>query len=187
MALNTDFIIKMPLLQKLLILAGVVTLTVLAYMFLMDSKLTQEYKRKQLELSGLRSELAKLETVEKDKEKLDRQLKEKERRLEKAKEKLPTETEMEQLLLTISELGQKNGITFKKFTPAGERSGEGGLYTEVPISLNFSGSYLYVMNFFYKVTNLSRIVNFAGLGMSASKGKTIDVNCTAITYKFKEK
>ncbi len=186
MALNADYFIKMPIHQKLLILAALVALLFLGYYFLIDSKLTEEYKRKQGQLSSKRSELAKLETVERDKEKLDRQLKEKQRKLEKAKEKLPTETEMEKLFITISELGQKNGIKFSNFKPQTERA-HGNLYIEVPISLDFTGSYVYVMNFFYKATHLPRIVNFHGLGISSGKkGNEISVKCTAVTYKFKE-
>ncbi|HUT55087.1 MAG TPA: type 4a pilus biogenesis protein PilO [bacterium] len=186
MALNAEFLVKMPVSQKILVLAAAVAVLVLGYWFLIGSSLKSDLERMQAELSQAKSDLAKLETVQKDKEKLDRELKEKERKLEKAKEKLPTETEMERLLLTINELGQQNGIRFSNFKPLAERK-EGNLYIEVPIELKFTGGYLYVMNFFAKVAALPRIVNFNGVSITGGgKGKTseIDVSCTASTYKF---
>lgn len=187
MALNSDYIVKMPIGQKLLILAALITVIGLLYYFLIDSALTKEYKDLQGKLQTKRTDLAKLETVEKDKEKLDRELKEKERKLEKAKEKLPTETEMERLLINVSDIGQQNGIIFKTFKPQAERKQKDGLYIEVPIDLNFSGNFKYVMNFFYKVTTLPRIVNFTGVNLIGGKGSNITVTCKAVTFKFAEK
>jgi len=183
MALNAEFFVKMPIAQKILILAALIVLMILGYYFLWDADLTKDYEAKQSILSEKRAELAKLETVEKEKEKLDRELKEMERSLEKAKEKLPTETEMERLFLTISDLGKKNGVQFKVFQPKPEVN-RNNLYTEVPIELQFTGNYVYTMNFFYKVTHLPRIVNFTGVGITQGKGTEINVNCTAMTYKF---
>ena len=186
MALNTEFFVKMPIGQKLLIVAALVLTIGLLYYLLIDSKLTKEYNDKQSQLTEQRTELAKLETVEKDKEKLDRELKEKERKLEKAKEKLPTDTEMERLFLNISEIGQQNGISFKVFKPLAEKKQQ-DLYIEVPIDLSFSGSYRYAMNFFYKVTTLPRIVNFTGILITGGKGSEIAVSCKAVTFKFAAK
>jgi type IV pilus assembly protein PilO len=184
MALNSEYIVKMPIGQKLLILAALITVIGLLYYFLIDSELTKTYKGLQDKFQEKRTDLAKLETVERDKEKLDRELKEKERNLEKAKEKLPTDTEMERLLLNISEIGQQNGITFRTFKPQPEKKQKDGLYIEVPVDLNFSGNFKYVMNFFYKVTSLQRIVNFTGVSMVSSKGTDINVTSKAVTFKF---
>ncbi len=188
MALNTDGLVKMPLIQKLIILVVIIILMAGGYFFFVHSKLAKELETAQQELVKQKAELAKLETVEKDREKLDRELKEKERKLEKAKEKLPTETEMEKLLLDISDIGKQNGISFEQFTPEKESAKE-NLYIEVPISLKFNGQYLYSMNFFYKVATLPRIVNFTGISIKNS-GKSadnlVDISCTAKTYKFKE-
>lgn len=184
MALNSEFIVKMPIGQKLLVLIALILLIGLLYWLLIASKLKEDYEAKDKSLKVKRTELAQLQTVEKDKEKLQREMKEKERKLEKAKEKLPTETEMENLFLTISDLGKQNGIKFAMFKPKPEKK-EKALYVKVPIDLKFSGSYRYVMNFFYKVTNLPRIVNFSGIGIkSAKKTREITVNCIATTYKF---
>ena len=184
MALNTEFFVKMPLGQKLLILAVVVALIVLGYWFGIDTDLSEQLDSKRDELAAKKNDLAKLETVEKNRKKLERELQNKELELEKAKEKLPTETEMEKLFLTISELGQENGITFQTFQP-GTESTESNLYKVVPISLNFYGSYAYVLNFFYEVTHLPRIVRFEGIKISPKGlGNEISVSVTAKTFKF---
>jgi type IV pilus assembly protein PilO len=190
MALNAEFLVKMPVAQKLLVLAAIIIVLVLGYWLLIDNDLTKEYNSQKAELQRKKADLDKLKMVEKDKEKLDRELKEKERKLEKAKEKLPTETEMEKLLLTINDLGQQNGIRFQTFKPLKEENVQ-KLYIRVPIELKFSGNYLYVMNFFYKVTHLRRIVNFSGISMMSSGGKKkatseVKVSCTATTYRFVE-
>jgi type IV pilus assembly protein PilO len=187
MALNAEFLVKMPVSQKILVLAAVVAVLVLGYWVLIGSSLKSDLVRMQGELAQAKSDLAKLETVQKDKEKLDRELKEKERKLEKAKEKLPTETEMESLLMKINQLGQQNGIKFSNFKPMPERK-EGNLYIEVPIQLRFTGGYLGIMNFFANVAGYERIVNFNGVAITGGKGggrgSEVEVTCTASTYKF---
>jgi len=184
MAMNTEFFVKMPIGQKMLILGVVVALLFLGYWFGIDNDLSKELDSKRDELAAKKNDLAKLETVEKNRKKLERELQNKELELEKAKEKLPTETEMEKLFLTISELGQKNGITFKTFQP-GKESTQSNLYKVVPISMNFTGSYPYVLNFFYEVTHLPRIVRFEGIKISPQKrGNDISVSVTAKTFKF---
>ena len=184
MALNTEFFVKMPRGQKFLILGVVVALLVLGYWFGIDTDLSEELDTKRQELAAKKNDLAKLETVEKNRKKLERELQNKELELEKAKEKLPTETEMEKLFLTISELGQQNGVTFTNFQP-GKESTKSNLYIEVPIALNFNGSYPYVLNFFYEVTHLPRIVRFEGIKITPqSNSNDINVSVTAKTFKF---
>jgi type IV pilus assembly protein PilO len=186
MALNAEFIVKMPIAQKVLVLVGLILLLGLGYWFLIGSGLKKDLATAQTELQTKQTTLTKLRAVEKDKEKLDRELAEKERKLESAKKKLPTETEMERLLLDINDLGQQNGIKFATFKPAPEQR-QGNLYIEVPIDLKFTGGYIYVMNFFYKVATLPRIVTFSGVSITGGgRGKTseVEVTCTASTYKF---
>jgi type IV pilus assembly protein PilO len=193
MALNSEFIVKMPLIQKVIILGAVIILILLGYYFFVHTKMTAELAKLQSDKSERQGKLDKLKLVEKDIESIRAQIEAKQRELEKLKSKLPTEAEMEKLLLDLSEKGKLGGLTFSDIKPMGERPGRDNLYMEVPISLKFSGAYKFIMTFFSKVVGMERIINFRDITINAPEGSKkagaaaiIQVNCTAVSYRFKE-
>jgi type IV pilus assembly protein PilO len=193
MALNSEFIVKMPLIQKVIILGAVILLILLGYYFFFHTKLVDELASLKKTLTEQQANLDKLKLVEKDIESIRAQIEAKQRELEKLKSKLPTEAEMEKLLLDLSEKGKLGGLTFSDIKPMGERPGKDNLYMEVPISLKLSGSYKFLMTFFSKVVSMERIINFANIVITCPEGSRksggsaeVQVNCTAVTYRFKE-
>ena len=193
MALDTEFLVKMPLGQKLIILGVIVAVIGFSYWFFIDSKKKEEFSSlcktlhdKEVNLASLRNQEQELNAIKKD-------IEIKKQELEGLKKKLPTGTEMEKLLLDINKEGESNGITFTDFRPTSERPAENNLYIEVPIKLKFRGNYRFVMVFFYNVTHkLERIVNFSGIhiqaprGKKKAKGSEVEVSCIATTYKITE-
>lgn len=186
MALNVEFFEKMSLAQKALIL-GILILAVGAiwYGVFYDPKV-QELAAQESKYNDKLRQMDKLRKMREDEKNLLKMIDDKRRTIEKYKEILPTQTEMDQLLLLIDDIGKKNGIYFENFKPSKEVP-RGSLYYEVPISLDFKGNYKYIMNFFYEVANLKRIVKFTDVKMTSGKAETgsqISVKCTAMTYKF---
>jgi len=112
----------------------------------------------------------------------------------KARQALPESEEIPSLLKNISRAGQDAGLEFFQFRP--ERESIIGFYAKIPVSMKFKGSYHEVLDFFYRVSKLSRIVNIKDIKMSSTKARKrkgendweqLDVSCTSVTYKFVDK
>lgn len=110
---------------------------------------------------------------------------------DKARMALPENEEIPSLLKSISRAGQDAGLVFLQFKP--EREKPRGFYAEIPVSMNFKGSYHEVLDFFHRVSKLSRIVSIRDIEMKGTnsrkkKGDTdwkeLDVSCSSVTYKF---
>lgn len=101
---------------------------------------------------------------------------------------LPSKTEVEGLLVDISQTGLASGIEFQLFKPQGERFIE--FYAELPISMKMTGTYHQFGSFVSGVASLPRIVTLHDIsitggkdGKSSKDGKlTMDV--TAKTYRY---
>ncbi len=122
-----------------------------------------------------------------------RVLKKYEKRMDEAREQfniamtaLPDKKEVPALLDSISEAGTLAGLEFRLFEPGSVV--EKDFYKEIPISMDVSGSYHQIADFFFQMANLNRIVNVASIDMKHD-GKTkdkIQMKCSAITYMFTE-
>jgi type IV pilus assembly protein PilO len=109
----------------------------------------------------------------------------------RARQALPESEEIPSLLKNVSHAGQDAGLEFLQFRP--ERERKIGFYAEIPVSMRFQGSYHEVLDFFYRVSKLNRIVSIKDIRMNATKNrkrkgnsdwKQLDVSCSSVTYKF---
>jgi len=189
MAVNLDTIEKMPLLQKALIVVGVILLIyVISYFMVIQGK-QSTIKQKEEKLSDLQYQvsqgkavLAKIEEYEQKQKELEKELKEAERRL-------PREPKIPELLEKLSDLVRGNELAFSKFHPGKESKGCGGICREIELDVNLVGDYHSMARFFDQVSKLERIVNVRKLEFEPAKGKTdkgkkLKAKVTMITYKF---
>jgi type IV pilus assembly protein PilO len=141
-------------------------------------KKEQELQRK---VGEVRAIIANLPAFEKEIEEL-------EGRLRYALRQLPDSKELPVLLTDISSLGKDAGLEFKRFRPQPEISRE--FYAEVPIEIEFSGSYHEIARFFDKVSRLPRIVNVNRLEMAIADSNAdstrLSVKGEATTFRFIE-
>lgn len=100
---------------------------------------------------------------------------------------LPSKTEVEDLLVDISQTGLASGIEFQLFKPLAEKHIE--FYAELPITLKMTGTYHQFGEFVSGIAALPRIVTLENISLtSKGKGKgkkdllTMDV--TAKTYRY---
>lgn len=135
----------------------------------------------QRKLNEVRSVAANLEAFEEELDNLERQLK-------VAVRQLPSKKELPGLLTDITSVGKDSGLELKTFTPKAER--RRGFYAEVPIALEFAGSFRDVAVFFDRIAKLPRIVNISKISMSIASenvtGTTLKVAGTATTFRFVE-
>ena len=99
---------------------------------------------------------------------------------------LPSKTEVEDLLIDISQTGLASGIEFQLFKPLPEKHIE--FYAELPITLKMTGTYHQFGEFVSGIAALPRIVTLENISIKGGKGKgkkdllTMDV--TAKTYRY---
>ena len=97
---------------------------------------------------------------------------------------LPSKTEVEDLLVDISQTGLASGIEFQLFKPLAEKHIE--FYAELPITLKMTGDYHQFGEFVSGIAALPRIVTLENISIVGGKGKkgglTMDV--TAKTYRY---
>ena len=97
---------------------------------------------------------------------------------------LPSKTEVEALLVDISQTGLASGIEFQLFKPQGERFIE--FYAELPITMKMTGTYHEFGSFVSGVAALPRIVTLhdISIGSAKDKGDRLTMDITAKTYRY---
>lgn len=96
---------------------------------------------------------------------------------------LPSKTEVEGLLVDISQTGLASGIEFNLFKPQGERFIE--FYAELPIQMKMTGNYHEFGNFVSGVAALPRIVTLHDISITKDKkSQKLTMDVTAKTYRY---
>jgi type IV pilus assembly protein PilO len=104
---------------------------------------------------------------------------------------LPETTEVESLLVDVSQTGLASGLEVKKFRPSAEE--KKGFYAELPIAIEVVGSYHQLATFISGLAALPRIVTISDLKLEPQKKKSSDkpssankliMSATAKTYRY---
>ncbi len=97
---------------------------------------------------------------------------------------LPSKTEVEDLLIDISQTGLASGIEFQLFKPLAEKHIE--FYAELPITLKMTGTYHQFGEFVSGIAALPRIVTLENISIAGGKGKkgNLTMDVTAKTYRY---
>jgi type IV pilus assembly protein PilO len=104
---------------------------------------------------------------------------------------LPETTEVESLLVDVSQTGLASGLEVKKFRPSAEL--KKGFYAELPIAIEVVGSYHQLATFISGLAALPRIVTISDLKLEPQKKKSSDkpgsankliMSATAKTYRY---
>lgn len=101
---------------------------------------------------------------------------------------LPETTEVESLLVDVSQTGLAAGLEVKRFKPSAEE--KKGFYAELPISLEVSGTYHQLATFISGIAALPRIVTISDMKLEPfekeeerNKDK-LKMSATAKTYRY---
>lgn len=96
---------------------------------------------------------------------------------------LPSKTEVEDLLVDISQTGLASGIEFDLFKPGSERFIE--FYAELPITIKMRGSYHEFGDFVSGVAALPRIVTLHNINIvRTGNSDELVMDVTAKTYRY---
>ncbi len=96
---------------------------------------------------------------------------------------LPSKTEVEDLLVDISQTGLSSGVEFKLFKPENETFVD--FYAELPIQMSMTGSYHQFGSFVSGVAALPRIVTLHNINIkSDDKTGSLTMEMVAKTYRY---
>ena len=99
--------------------------------------------------------------------------------------KLPSKTEIAELLVDVSRVGLDAGLEFELFKPGNEVPRD--FYAEFPINLRVRGTYHQLGNFVSGVAALPRIVTIHDVNMKKGKEGELVMTATANTYRYLDK
>lgn len=188
-SINFEKINKLPVTQKLLILGGLLILIFGLYFYFF-------YLPKSKQLSGLKIQLSTLESERITKKAtadnlptFQKEIKRLNEKLKRALVKLPSQAEIDQLLIEIPVKASESGLEILSFKPESEI--RKGFYAEVPISISLSGRYMDVASFFDRMANMPRIVHVDNINLKPQAGKVgrevvLDASIIITTYRFLE-
>jgi len=140
-----------------------------------EIKLKAEFQRKQKKAANL--------------EALRRQLAEMEEILQGLLRQLPKSTDMDDLIVDVSQTGLASGLESDTFDPQGEVKKE--FYVEVPIKIKVTGKYHEFGNFVSGLAVLPRIVTIHDIVIKGQKeakktGDDLTMSAIAKTYRYVE-
>ena len=95
---------------------------------------------------------------------------------------LPSKTEVEDLLVDISQTGLSSGIEFQLFKPEAERQIE--FYAELPITIEMTGNYHQFGRFVSGIAALPRIVTLHNIAIAGDKKGELTMKVQAKTYRY---
>ena len=103
---------------------------------------------------------------------------------------LPEKTDVESLLVDVSQTGLASGLEVNKFKPSDEE--KKGFYAELPIKLEVIGSFHQMATFISGIAALPRIVTISDMKLEPAEKSKVDevqsdrlkMSATAKTYRY---
>jgi len=179
-------LLKLPLYQRVAILAVLVVLLVGAFTWV---ALLPEYEKigeMDRDLSRLEADLIQKQRIANNLPKFKAEFLKLEEQLKAALTQLPNKKEIPSLLTNLATIARDNGLDVISFSPRGEVSK--GFYAEVPGSVDLVGTYHQIAEFAQAVSKLSRIVNLSDLELSSPKVEgdvaVLKIKCKVTTFRF---
>ncbi len=188
-----DKLEKLGKTQRILIAAVSFIIPVGLFFWLSYSPSMDEIKTLQGDLAKLETELVDAKRRASELKKYQEEMKKVEERFNLAKRALPESKEIASLLTNLAGSGRDVGLEFLLFEPKTEIPSE--FYAEIPVTIQAIGKYFDTMNFFDKVSKLTRIVNIKDIKIEEFKEgqkkegreeNKLKFSFMAVTYKFLE-
>ena len=171
-----------PTAIKVALIAFVCAGVAAAGFFLLIQKQIEKLERAEKEELTLKQEFENKQAKAVNLDAYKQQLKEIEESFGAMLRQLPSKTEVEGLLVDISQTGLASGIEFELFKPEGERFIE--FYAELPITMKMTGTYHEFGSFVSGVAALPRIVTLHNISIVGGKGDRLTMDVTAKTYRY---
>lgn len=179
--INFQNIGSWPLALKIAVIALAVVAVAVAAYFLDTQAQIEKLERAERKEEELKREFREKQAKAVNLDAYKQQMKEMEESFGAMLRQLPSKTEVEDLLVDISQTGLASGIEFQLFKPQGERFIE--FYAELPIQMQMTGTYHEFGNFVSGIAALPRIVTLHNIDIKGGKGE-LQMSVTAKTYRY---
>ena len=177
---------KMPLGHKVGVVAGfVILLSATNWYFFIDPMQTQITQR-QGQLRALEDELIQKQSIANNLAQFKHEKEILERRLAQALTELPNEANIDELIRSLAEVGNKSGLTINDIAPQAEQ--RQSFYAAIPVVMAVTGNYHEVGVFLDSISKLARIVNITNIKMNTPKMSgdklVVSASYVATTFRF---
>lgn len=180
---------KVPIAQRIAVLALVLIVIVAAVYFLAISPKQDEIARLDKRIKGIDAQLVQKRAIARNLSRYRVEVERLKQRLNEALTLLPNEAEIPELLQKIAALVEQSDCEMSTFQPQGEVVQ--GFYARIPVKMAISGNYHSIAVFFDKVSKLSRIVNVTDISLAKpkleNKKVVLSADFSATTFKFVDK
>src|SRR2546430_3440605 len=177
---------KMPLGQKVGVVAGVVILLSAANWYFFIDPMQTQIRDRQGTLRALEDELIQKQSIANNLAQFKHEKEILERRLAQALTELPNEANIDDLIRSLSEVGNKSGLTINSIDPQAEQ--RQSFYASIPIVMSVTGNYHEIGVFLDALSKLARIVNVTNIRMGSPRltNEKLVVSSTyaAPTFRF---
>jgi type IV pilus assembly protein PilO len=182
--LNT--ITKAPLAQKVAGLGLVVGLITAGNWYMLVDPIQRQLAQQQGVLRQLEDDLIQKQSIANNLAQFKHEKEILERRLQQALTELPNEANIDELIRSLAEVGNKSGLTINDIQPQPEVIQS--FYASIPIVMAVTGNYHEIAVFLDALSKLARIVNVTNIKMSGAKQSgdklVVSANYVATTFRF---
>jgi len=167
--MNTEALENLPKSQKIILIIGVCVILIGGYLYFFFLPMESQVSQLRESIYRLNRDIAVNEIKLKKLDKLKRENMLLKKKLDLLKAQLPEEEEVSELLKQISDLSRESGLEIILWKPRERKKDPSGMYIEIPVDVEVSGSYHALAIFFDKIRRLPRIVNISNLTMGGAK------------------
>lgn len=173
-----------PLAVKLgAIVLACIAILVAGYFLLIEGQI-DEYKALQKKEEELRETFLSKKALAINLVVYKQQMEEMEQTFGAMRRQLPSQTEIPDLLIDITQAGLGRGLEFVLFKPEKERPID--FYAELPINIKVNGGYHELAQFVSDVSALPRIVTLGDITIGSGEKGRLSMSATARTYRYVE-
>jgi Tfp pilus assembly protein PilO len=189
LGISKESIKKLTSLQRWLITGFLILVFIILAVFILYLPANKEISAKEKNIEKLGTELLKTKNTLENLQKVKEEYEKLEKKLAEYIKKLPSESEVEKVMLGISTIGKEVNVEFLKFIPKDDIPGSGGLYSTVPIETEISGKFHSIALFLDRVSKMERIVKPVDFSINPVEDKAGNVNLNVKlsleAYKYK--
>jgi len=179
---------RLSLASQLGISVVVAALICVGFYYLQYSPMLEDQQKKEARLQELQGQIRALEATANKLPEFQREVQALEARLEVLKRILPPEKEMPDLMRRVQYLAAQSSLRVPKFNPASPAQKD--FYQEIPINVDFDGTYHNLGAFFDRISRMSRLVNIGNVSIKAQANPTVNstilASVVATTYVYQE-
>src|SRR5438445_4327317 len=176
---------KMPLGQKVGVVAGVLILRSAANWYFFIDPMQTQITQRQATLRTLEDELIQKQSIANNLAQFKHEKEILERRLAQALTELPNEANVDDLIRSLSEIGTKSGLVINTIEPQAEQ--RQSFYAAIPTVMSVTGNYHESGAFLDSPSKLARIVNVTNIKMGQARvaNEKLLINATYIATTFR--